>query len=348
MLAMRGRLLALPAALAVLVGVLVPVAQATPPGCPATGSASNPICFSWQGDWVQQAASVPSYGDPSKSYAGEVFTPTGAPAGLRPAVALLHGLSGRMEQVWWHARDLAGHGLVAITVTNTGTSADSFADAMRSMEAYLKAHSGALSVDTARVGLAGHSAGARAASLVQQEPSILQAAAVVGLDNLTSNTVGDAGNSVFNPSCTAGALPGTAITPRAPGLGIASDAASTTCPSNRDPDQKKAAWSVWRGAGKPTVEVVEKGTNHLSFAQTATTTVDGGEKLRIAAYFARTWFERWLKLDPAATDRLFDPRAGLGARRDSFLSTTYHSAAYLPDRSVDCASFAEAACALTP
>jgi dienelactone hydrolase len=317
-------------------------ARAGAPTCPATSSYANPVCFSWQGTWTERSVSVPRLpGALLASYQGEVFTPTGT--GARPAVALLHGLGGRMQDVWWLARDLAGHGYVVVTVTNGGSDAQTFTDAMLAMTTYLRDQASSLGVDLAHVGLAGHSAGARAASYVQSRTDYVTAAAVVGLDNLQSTEQGDSGSAVYNPSCLGGAQ--TPIPPRAPGLGLAMDATSYSC-SSTDPDVKKAAWSSWRAAGKPTVEVVVKGTNHLSFAQTSVTSANDGAQLHVSAYFARAWFDRWLRQDGTATARLFDPRAELGVSRDQLLSTAFRSAAYLPDRGVDCPDLAEARCSL--
>jgi pimeloyl-ACP methyl ester carboxylesterase len=330
-------------ALAVI--AVAPDAVAVSSSCPATGTTDNPICFSWQGaSWTETALGVPRLpGALLGPYKGEVFRPVGG-SGSRPAIALLHGLSGTMQDVWWLARDLAGHGFVVITVTNDGSDADTFTNAMRAMEVYLKANAGALGIDLAKVGLAGHSAGARAASLVQSQTDILPVAAVVALDNLQSTEQGDAGSALVNPSCLGGTQ--TPIPPRVPGMGIAMDAPSYTC-SSTDPDVKKTAWTKWRAAGQPSVEIVDKGANHFTFAQTATTEANDGVLLKVPAYFAQTWFERWLKDDTTATARLFDPTAVLGSTRDAYLSTAFRSAAYVPDRSVNCDSFAEADCTLS-
>ena len=303
--------------------------------CPATGTYANPACFTWQGPaWTQAAVTV-------ASYQGEVFQPL--TSGQHPAVAVLHGLAGRMQSVWWLARYLAGHGYVVVTVTNSGTDAQSFTDAMLAMERFLVQQATSLHVDLAHVGLAGHSAGARATSLVQSMPDVLVPGAVVALDNLQSTQQGDAGSAVYNPSCLGGTP--TPIPAHVPALGIAMDSPSYTC-SSTDPDVKKTAWTHWRAAGIPSVEVVDKGSNHLTFAQTAVTSIQDGAQLHVPAYFALQWFDRWLKGDGTAIDRLFDPRPELGASRDTFLSTSFRSAAYVPDRSVDCADFSEATCHL--
>ena len=319
---------------------LAPGAEAVAPTCPATYTPANPTCFPWQGDWTQAAVSVPSLAAPGTPFAGQVFLPTGPVTGPRPAVAVLHGLTGRMENLWYLARDLAGHGFVVVTVTNKGTAADTFTDAMRSMEAYLVGHATELSIDLSKVGLAGHSAGARATSLVQSQTDILTPAAVAALDNLQSSEQGDAGSAVYNPTCLGGTQ--TLITPRVPGLGIAMDAQSWTCGSS-DPEVKKTAWTRWRAAGRPTIEVVDKGSNHFTFAQL---NLSDSAALHVPAYLVRTWFQRWLQGDPGAVGRLFDPHAELGVGRDALLSTAFRSAAYLPDRGVDCASFTVAACQL--
>ena len=330
------------AVIALLGVALAPSAGAGAPTCPTTGSYANPACFSWQGTWAERAVSVPRLpGAVIASYQGEVFEPT--VPGARPAVAVMHGLGGRMQDVWWLARYLAGHGYVVVTVTNSATDSQSFTDAVLAMEKYLVASASGLRVDVSRVGLAGHSAGARAVSLVQSRTDYVRAAAVVALDNLQSTEQGDAGSAVYNPSCLGGTP--TPIPPVAPALGVAMDAPSYTC-SSTDPDVKKTAWAHWRAAGRPTAEVVDKGSNHLTFAQTSVTSADDGAQLHVPAYFARAWFDRWLLGDGTAVARLFDPRAELGAGRDAFLSTAFRSAAYLPDRGIDCADFSEAHCSL--
>jgi dienelactone hydrolase len=314
-----------------------PQASAVSASCPTTGTYANPVCFSWQGtSWSERAVPVPRLpGALLSSYQGQVFEPTGP--GPHPAVAVMHGLAGRMQNVWWLARDLAGHGYVVVTVTNSGSDAQTFTDAVLAMQKYLKDNAAALHVDLARTGVAGHSAGARAASLVQSRSDYLRAAAVVALDNLQSTEQGDAGGAVYNPSCLGGAQ--TPIPPTAPALGIAMDAPSYTCAST-DPDVKKSAWSRWRAAGVPAVELVDKGSNHVTFAQTATTSASDGAQLHVPAYFARAWFDRWLKGDGTAVDRLLDPRAELGATRPALLSTSFRSAAFLPERGLDCGDLA--------
>lgn len=316
--------------------------SAVAPTCPSLGTSSNPVCFAWQGEWTQQAVNVPSLTPGTAAYSGQVFLPAGPVAGPRPAVAVLHGLTGRMEHLWYLARDLAGHGFVVVTVTNPGSTAESFTDAMRSMQTYLLAQATALSVNPNRIGVAGHSAGARATALVQSQTDLVAVRAAVALDNLQSTQEGDAGSAVYNPTCLGG--PQTPIAPRVPALGIAMDAQSWTC-SSAEPEVKKTAWKVWRAAGLPTVEVVDKGTNHYSFAQLGQLGQDA--TLHAIAYLTRSWFQRWLMDDAAAVDRMLDPRAELGVARDALLSSAFRSAAYLPDRGVDCPDLIEAACSLS-
>src|SRR3954470_14826001 len=108
-----------------------PAPPASPSTCPPPGSVwsgTNPWCYDWQGQWVQQTVAVPSADGP---LAGTVFAPAKIAAGARlPAVAVLHGLSGKQYNMWWLTRFLAGHGYIAVAVTTAGNSAANFQTAM--------------------------------------------------------------------------------------------------------------------------------------------------------------------------------------------------------------------------
>jgi len=336
--------------------------------CPAASSqwnGQNPWCYPWQtdSDWLQRTVAVPSPAD-GTNLSGTEFRPAGAPPGATlPAVAILHGLGGKEYSVWWLARYLAGHGYVALTVTTASNSAAAFTNAMQSMVDYLRSPTNpyAAFIDPAEIGAIGHSAGARAASWVQDNDYWTDTAhtavkpdhvaAVVALDNLTSNLQGDSGTYLLAPQCTLSQAAGQPvytsgfasepITPRVPSLGMASDDNSVTCPERNlvaDPSEKEAAWTAWRAAGLDTMELVLAGTNHLSFDQDASRTFTHDAHLELIGEIAKAWLDTYLGGDPTAIGALTGP-ALFGAPRGSQLSTQLHSAAYLPQLGIDCPTF---------
>jgi hypothetical protein len=336
--------------------------------CPAAGSpwnGSNPWCYPWQTDhdWLLRAVNVPSPAD-GKDLTGTEFRPTnGAPERELPAIAILHGLGGKEQSVWWLARYLAGRGYVVLTATTASNSTAAFTNAMQAMVDYLRSSANPYAgyIDRAEIGAAGHSAGARAASWVQDndywndaahtEVKPDHVATVVALDNLTSDLQGDPGTYLLAPQCTLSAAAGRPvytsgfssepIAARVPSLGMASDDNAVTCPERAalpDPSEKEAAWSVWRHAGLDSVEFVLGGTNHLSFDQDVSRTVTGDAHLQLIGEITKAWFDAFLRGKGSALAALIGPQL-FGAARSSQLSAQLHSAVYLPDRGLDCPTF---------
>ena len=340
-------------------------------GQPGVGSVQSPDpqCFDWQGNWVAQAVAIPSR-NAGMTYQGTVFAPANPAAfgGVLPAVVLIHGLNGQQYDVWWAARYLAGHGYVAIAATVTGTNESytsvdgktfsrngigphDYVVALQSMADFLTSGGNPYSayVDPTRIGAAGHSEGARAASGIQDVDSRI--GAIVAFDNLTMDLgSGDAGTAIFAPCPALGVTfgPSEPITPRRPALGLASDEPAATCPTNTDPAQKETAWNNWVTYGLDTMEIDFRGTNHMTFAQLGTAT--GGptqeQALQWFSYYTTAWFDRYLKGDPLALGDLTATTV-LGQPRDSLLSLSYLSGAYLPSQNVSCINFTTAVCPVT-
>jgi hypothetical protein len=349
------------AAIAVLLGGGPAFAGDAAAACPhqtATSiwNANNPWCFDWQGDWEHRAVQVPLPSG-AGTIAGTEFVPVSLASGARlPAVAVLHGLGGKEQNMWWLGRYLAGHGYVALTVTTAGNSAANFTDAMQGMVDFLRspANPYAGNIDTQRLGATGHSAGARAASWIQDADWSAHPAdhvrAVVALDNLTSDQQGDSGTYLLAPQCTTGlytsginSLP---ITPRVAALGLASDDNAVTCPERNvlaDHDAKKAAWSKWMSAGVPSIELVLKGSNHFSFDQDIGRMATTDSYLHLIAQSTEAWFDRYLNGRRSGVERLLEADL-FGAPRDSQLSNAFRSAAYVPDIGKVCSDFTTAQC----
>lgn len=356
-----------------LVAIASPIARAAVPGetdgvqsCPAPDSrwdGSNPWCYDWQTDrdWMQVDVTVPSPDD-GADLVGRMFRPAATNGRRLPAVAVLHGLGGKQASMWWLARYLAGRGYVVITVTTAGNQAVSFQHAMQAMLDYLRSGVSpyAAFIDVGRLGAVGHSAGARAASWVQDADHWTDATktvakpnpvrAIVALDNLTSDLQGDSGTYLLAPQCTASAAAGqpvytsgiasTPITPRVPAMGLASDDDSVTCPERAvvaDPDAKEAAWKTWRAAGIDAMELALRDANHLSFDQDISRSATGDAHLHDVGVLTTAWFDRYLlhRMDPHA---LFSGTLA-GQPRAALLSASFYSAAFVPDLDLDCLRF---------
>jgi pimeloyl-ACP methyl ester carboxylesterase len=333
-----AKMVVMPRSALALIGVLAVVLF----GAPSSAAAANPCPTQrhhpWMGDWVAETVTIPSLGRPSgiSSYTGTVVRPADQAAypGARPVVLIQHGLGGSQCAQWWTARDLAGHGYVAVVWTSPvgGSPTTAFvnaADAMRSARAFVRtpANPYAAFSDTTRIALAGHSLGSIVASVVQQDgdPGVR---AIVALDTLRRSVLGDPGGAVFEcPPPPVGE-----ITPRVPALGFAKDEPCDVLPNHAPADLKLAGFNRWREAGVPAVELVMAGYNHLDFATPGSET-----EHRDLAYFIEGWLARWLSDDPAGEERLFAD-AVRGRPIEDLLSTTFRSGAYLPGR-VDSSDF---------
>jgi pimeloyl-ACP methyl ester carboxylesterase len=309
---------------------------------PSSVSAANPCPaqphYQWMGESVADTVTIPSLTHPYgiSSYAGTVVRPADQAAypGARPVVLLQHGLGGNQCAQWWTARDLAGHGYVAVVWTapvGTGavTAFVNAVDAMRSARAFVRtpANPYAAFSDTTRMALAGHSLGSIVASFVQQDgdPGVRT---IVALDTLRRWLTGDPGGAVFE--CTP--PHGAEVTPRVPALGFAKDEPCDVLPGHAPADLKLPGFDRWREAGVPAVELVMAGYDHLDFA-----TPGSEARHRDLAYFIEGWLARWLLGDPAGEERLFAETVE-GRPIEDLLSTRFLSGAYLPGR-IDTSDF---------
>ena len=326
--------------------------------------------YSWEGRFQSRTFRTPSAATGAMLY-GTIFAPVNLAAGRpdsrfgarRPVVVIGPGSGPGVQAFYqWAARDLAGHGYIALTIDPQGVGysetfapggcqvpsqpdvnaicpgvpfqqAANYVDALRSGIDYALSSRDPwrASVDPGEIGIAGHSLAARAASWLQGADRRVDAA--VAWDNLASDLDGDAGSPSGGGTAgdlIGGELPGASapVTPRVPALGEASDNRGTTEPTNSDPDQKKTAFAVWRKAGKPSMELVFAKAQHTDWGQSATTTAAKAAEIQLFEYYTRAWFDRWLLHDRTATTRLLAPTVD-GQSRNAFLSTTFHSAAFL-------------------
>ena len=157
-----------------------------------------------------------------------------------------------------------------------------------------------------RLGIAGHSAGAIGASIVQglrEWPGVLDGNpvdAVVAWDNLgdaddvgADGPAGDAG-TFFDT------VPTGDVAPRVPAMGQSGDYFLTPTPHEQPPDPgaKSTGFATWRDADVPAYQVVVRGGTHYEWSRVPTfpaTSWDFGNAL--AEHYTVAWFDRWLK-DP--------------------------------------------------
>jgi hypothetical protein len=176
------------------------------------------------------------------------------------------------------------------------------------------------SIDRSRLGIAGHSAGAIGASIVQGlEPwptgGDNPVDAVVAWDNLGSSediAARRAEQEAEGFARLLGAVPDGDVTPRVPAMGQSADYFLTPRPHPEppDPDAKAVGFERWHEAGVPACQLVVRGGTHYEWSRAPTfpaTPWEFGNAL--ADHYTVAWFDRWLKTpeEPGyhdATDRL--------------------------------------------
>ncbi|HWG94421.1 MAG TPA: hypothetical protein VNU66_09375 [Mycobacteriales bacterium] len=266
---------------------------------------------------------------------GRVWAPRGA-SGRLPAVVITNGSVQAPETLyWWAAQALVDAGYVVLTFDPRGqgrsdnrtpsgeqgsnANPDVFAtgtvDAVdfllstpdapyegnvagdpRAVTPFNPLHA---VVDRERLGLAGHSLGARGVSVVQgaqpwpgtgdENP----VDAVVAWDNLALSDSG-------------AGLAGIPLVPRVPAMGQAGDYFLTPTPYTRPPDRddKRRGFLTWQAAGVPSYQLVVEGGTHYEwsllpgFPTTAWEAGgDGGWGNPLARHFTVAWMDRWLKAE---------------------------------------------------
>jgi dienelactone hydrolase len=250
----------------------------------------------------------------SVSLPGKAYAPSSLPSSPVPVIVVLPGGGADITSVAWAGQRLASAGYIAILVKpQFGSSVTSYASALQSAITFAgtTANPYRSVSDTSRIGGAGWSLGARALTLAQQDDPRLKA--IVAWDNLATVETGDQGSPSggFNPD------PSTYRTPKVPALGLASDATGYST----DPEIKKTAFNWWVQNRVPSMEVVFRESNHFWWSGRATPWQSD-----VSAYFTVAWFDKWLKGDKTAAERLLTKNV-LGTPFTDLLSTKYTSAA---------------------
>jgi dienelactone hydrolase len=168
-------------------------------------------------------------------------------------------------------------------------------------------------LDTAEIGLAGHSYGAAGVSYVGQlDPRVK---AVVAWDNLGApapqTAIGGTSATVGEQACPADPSQRRAVAASKPALGMSADYFLPPTPNTSLPDpHTKAAESVaYSRAGDDTGEIVIRGGSHLDFSWIPNQAF--GASLRgpdIIDWYTSAWFDKYLKHDRTADARLLTER----------------------------------------
>jgi dienelactone hydrolase len=161
-------------------------------------------------------------------------------------------------------------------------------------------------LDSARVGIAGHSYGAAGVSYIAQwDPRVK---AVVAFDNLGAPT---ADGSIGEQGCPADPAARAPAKITKPGLGLSGDYGLPPLPNTSDPDPlaKSVQSRAYSAAGVDSGEIIIRGGTHLDFDWIPL--IAFGATLRgadLIAWYTTAWFDKYVKGDPSADRRLLSDR----------------------------------------
>jgi dienelactone hydrolase len=219
-----------------------------------------------------------------------------------PAVVVVHGGGADQEMYWWGAEALAEAGYMVLTfqvprAENTGPSSfpadtraalDFLASTPSSPTAGGEVNPRWGELDRRRIGLAGHSAGGVAVSLVgQQDPRV---SAIVSWDRAQSSP-----------------MPAD-LTLRTPALFLTADyncqqvpvcvpQPYTAPPDPLGPGNKDEDFRRLRAAGVDTMKISLRAATHLDFTQFGLAGTGSRYGAAVAAYYTLAWFDRYLRGD---------------------------------------------------
>jgi len=285
------------------------------------------------------AAFDPGPGEVPPTYDGTILRPadTRRYPGPRPAVVLMHGISGDQCQMWWLAQYLSGAGFVTMILTSPTppereASYGVAIDAARSAVSFLSTppenpYAAVTSLNA--MGLGGWSEGSVVASVAQGLPDMGLIKAIVAIDDLRGSFLGDSGAPLTfcSPPVRAG------VTPRVPALGFASDTTCDVEPKNTSAGLKLSGFSRWRAENVPAVELPLAAYSHFDYD------THGAKLIQVGA-LTRAWFAAWLSAQPHALE-LFETCQTGSLPTPGTYSKTFVSAAYLPPLGIDSTSWGQ-------
>lgn len=299
--------------------------------CPAAPANTLP----WVGDVVADPISIPAIEGVAGAtgYPGTVVRRAGAVRGRMPVVVLQHGWGGNQCNLWWVALTLASRGYVT-AVHSSPFSPNPILAYQSAIDATRSAIANLTTVDTSpgplrgkldldNLGLGGHSLGSIVASNLQGDES-LGISAILATDTLRRYAFGDPGGAVNE--CFSPPVESSQVVPRVPALSFAKDEPCDLRPDFAPPDLKLTGPRWWTAHGIPNMQLVMRGHQHNSFGHTGTVS----QRQDLAGWIV-SWFDRWLKGDRDADQRLLT-RTLHGRPTDELLSTHYQSSACMPGR----------------
>ena len=313
-------------AVLVLASVLVLLASALPAQAQTrlSGACPNVPVYSWQRAFVERPVQVRREAD-GRLLEATLFRPADRARypGRRAAIVLMHGLGGSQCGQFWSARSLAGNGYVTLSISG-GDDLALKVNAISSGISFLRSRDNPWRRMTRhrRIGAAGHSQGANAVADAQATDTRI--GAIVAFDNLRRYAGGDPG--VFL-GCAG--RPNREIVPRVPAMGQALDGPCVNNPSFQPPELKKAGFEHWRAAGIPTMQLVFRDAVHADWGGGNTGGPAEADRRRFFAYYARSWFNRFLLGRPTATPRLLAGSV-LGRPTGDLISSRFLSGAAFP------------------
>jgi dienelactone hydrolase len=161
-------------------------------------------------------------------------------------------------------------------------------------------------LDAGRIGLAGHSFGAAGVSFEgQKDPRV---SAIVALDNLGSPSTTGGLPVMPCPSDPASHDPAPITKPA---LGMSADYGLTPQPNTSDPDPlaKSEESLAYTDAGADTGEIIIRGGTHYEFSFIPNPGFGGTLRgADLVAWYTTAWFDKYVKGDPAADERLLTGR----------------------------------------
>lgn len=255
---------------------------------------------------------------------GHVFAPPASvvrPEGGFPGVVITDGSVQAYEELYfWAAQDLAEAGYLVMTYDVQGQGdSDLYGDDcpgacsgvpyQQSYNFYQGAEDSlsfflgermpfARDLDADAVGIAGHSLGASAVSVVGQCDTRVKT--IVAWDNLRPVTPANC-NQVTIP-----AEHRASTVPRIGALGIANDYQFNVQPTSTppDPEAKQAGYEQLAAAGLDSQSISLRAGTHLEYTYIPLVLPASQKGERMASYYTRAWFDRYLKGDASGHERL--------------------------------------------
>jgi hypothetical protein len=228
-----------------------------------------------------------------------------------PGVVIMHGGAANQEMYWWAAEGLAEAGYMVLTL-NIGRTENTHHQAVKDGLDWLvsRANPRRAQLDATRIGLAGHSAGGVAVSRLGQEDARVDA--IASWDRAQSTPV-PADLPLRTPAIFFTADYNCQQVP------VCLPQPRTTAPDPLGPGNKDEDFRRIRTAGVDTMKVALRAAVHLDFTEWPV--LNGSRYGTVTTlYYTLAWFDRYLKGDRRATDRLTARRFDDSADRHSISS----------------------------